>query len=141
MDTFEEIKNLAYRTIETNAIRAKNRKLKLVVNGTVVYLAPNDIGYLSFLLAEKVLSQDYDEFIDLEFVRSDVPLIDIRKLSASMVRSLCKELQSFSLRIDLLAAKNLDALSKCNTEEEIMKLLDSIVKNEEKIELDYRKSI
>lgn len=140
-NTFEGLKNLAYRTIESNAIRAKNRKLKLVVNGVVIFLAPSDLGYLASIIAEKNLNQEYEDLITIEFVRNDMPMLDVVKLSIGAIRSLCRELRSFSQRIDLLAATNIHKVELCKTKDELIEVIDSIVKSEEKIESDYRSSL
>jgi len=140
-NTFEGLKNLAYRTIESNAIRAKNRKLKLVVNGVVIFLAPSDLGYLASIVAEKSLNQEYEDLITIEFVRNDMPMLDVTKLSINAIRSLCRELRSFSQRIDLLASTNIHKVEMCKNQDELIELIDSIIKSEEKIESDYRSSL
>lgn len=136
-----EMKNLALRTIESNNLRAKNRKLVFTIRTNKVLFAPNDLGALSTLLSERVLTGDNYSPIKLRMVIPDTGDTYEVSLVLKDIYDICKLLRDFSYRIDLLSATDVKKVKSCKNLNNLIELTDSLIANEDKIIKDYMDSL
>lgn len=135
------LRNLALRAIDNCTIRALHKKLKIIVNNKIVYFSVADIGCLTNEIMERLIQQNLNGCFPVFTVTQDPPGKELVDLSMQELRSICKDLKRFKIKIDYNAAVNYALIRNATDNVAIMQFIDNLSNTENSLENIYQDSI
>lgn len=135
------LRNLALRAIDNCTIRALHKKLKIIVNNKTVYFSVADIGCLTNEITERFIQQNLNGCLPVFTVTQDPPGKELVDLSMQELRSICKDLKRFKIKIDYNAAVNYALIRNATNNVAIMQFIDNLSNTENSLENIYQDSI
>lgn len=140
LNTMDKLKHIAYRIIQNNANRDKDKKQVLkTAKGRVTYLSVNDISRIAFELQKAVINQT--TMLTLITVSPVTGAKIPTEVTISELIFMGEELSKFSNTIDSKTASNINKVRNAKDINEVMALIKSIKEDNDRLELIYQNSV
>lgn len=140
LNTMDKLKHIAYRIIQNNANRDKDKKQVLkTAKGRVIYLSVNDISRIAFELQKAVINQT--TMLTLITVSPATGAMIPTEVTISELIFMGEELSKFSNTIDSKTASNINKVRNAKDINEVMELIKSIKEDNDRLELIYQNSV
>lgn len=140
LNTMDKLKHIAYRIIQNNANRDKDKKQVLkTAKGRVIYLSVNDISRIAFELQKAVINQT--TMLTLITVSPVTGAMIPTEVTISELIFMGEELSKFSNTIDSKTASNINKVRNAKDINEVMDLIKSIKEDNDRLEIIYQNSV
>lgn len=140
LKTMDKLKHIAYRIIQNNANRDKDKKQVLkTAKGRVIYLSVNDISRIAFELQKAVINQT--TMLTLVTVSPVTGAMIPTEVTISELIFMGEELSKFSNTIDSKTASNINKVRNAKDINEVMDLIKSIKEDNDRLEIIYQNSV
>lgn len=140
LNTMDKLKHIAYRIIQNNANRDKDKKQVLkTAKGRVIYLSVNDISRIAFELQKAVINQT--TMLTLVTVSPATGAMIPTEVTISELIFMGEELSKFSNTIDSKTASNINKVRNAKDINEVMDLIKSIKEDNDRLEIIYQNSV
>lgn len=140
LNTMDKLKHIAYRIIQNNANRDKDKKQVLkTAKGRVIYLSVNDISRIAFELQKAVINQT--TMLTLITVSPVTGAMISTEVTISELIFMGEELSKFSNTIDSKTASNINKVRNAKDINEVMDLIKSIKEDNDRLEIIYQNSV
>lgn len=140
LNTMDKLKHIAYRIIQNNANRDKDKKQVLkTAKGRVIYLSVNDISRIAFELQKAVINQT--TMLTLITVSPATGAMIPTEVTISELIFMGEELSKFSNTIDSKTASNINKVRNAKDINEVMDLIKSIKEDNDRLEIIYQNSV
>ena len=140
LNTMDKLKHIAYRIIQNNANRDKDKKQVLkTAKGRVIYLSVNDISRIAFELQKAVINQT--TMLTLVTVSPATGAMIPTEVTISELIFMGEELSKFSNTIDSKTASNINKVRNAKDINEVMDLIKSIKEDNDRLDIIYHNSV
>mgnify|MGYP001781553375 FL=1 len=140
LNTMDKLKHIAYRIIQNNANRDKDKKQVLkTAKGRVIYLSVNDISRIAFELQKAVINQT--TMLTLITVSPATGAMIPTEVTISELIFMGEELSKFSNTIDAKTASNINKVRNAKDINEVMDLIKAIKEDNDRLEIIYQNSV
>lgn len=140
LNTMDKLKHIAYRIIQNNANRDKDKKQVLkTAKGRIIYLSVNDISRIAFELQKAVINQT--TMLTLITVSPVTGAMIPTEVTISELIFMGEELSKFSNTIDSKTASNINKVRNAKDINEVMDLIKSIKEDNDRLEIIYQNSV